>query len=284
MIAPAKFSRFFDPEMIQEIAVNFLGNLFKSEGSDQEAMKKILSKIRPSIPFPPKLHLDRPCTRNEMRAAIKSCKSSSSPGADGVPTIFFQKCIKSVTGPLVEIFNDLLEGGEVPQLFLERYIVLLEKNGDKRLMSNKRPISLLNAAARIFSKVGTRRMDQDMSEIIHPDQVGFMKDRDISDPIANFQVVLDQELPHAASGFVFCSDFVKAYDRVEQDWMDMVLEFYNFPPKFRRILRAFYSGGHASVIINSQISHRFNIGRGVPQGSSISLATSSIFNSNLFWN
>ena len=65
-------------------------------------------------------------------------------------------------------------------------------------------------------------------------------------------------------------DFEKAFDTVNWDYLDTLLEKLGFGPYYRRCIRALYWGATAQVRVNGCLSHPFPIQRGTRQGCPLS--------------
>ena len=82
------------------------------------------------------------------------------------------------TGRLVgEDLNQVLQGsieqGELPLSMRRAVISPIFKKGDKTLLENWRPISLLNTDYKILTKALTNRLKGVIISLVEPDQTGF---------------------------------------------------------------------------------------------------------------
>ena len=83
---------------------------------------------------------------------------------------------------LVKTLNEAFDRGKLStsQKQCVINITLIEKEGkDTMYVRNYRPITLLNVDYKILSKVLANRIKKVLSEIIHFDQVGYIKERNI---------------------------------------------------------------------------------------------------------
>lgn len=105
-------------------------------------------------------------------------QSGKAPGPDGYPIAFFKKNADKLISLLLDMFNDSLDRGALPQTLTEASITLLLKPGKQESdCSSDCPISLLNSDYKILAKVLAIQLESVMSDIIPPDQTGFMKNR-----------------------------------------------------------------------------------------------------------
>ena len=106
-------------------------------------------------------------------ALIKLMQSGKAPGPDGYPIEFFKKFADKLIPLLLDMFNDSLDRGALPQTLTEASITLLLKPGKEDSdCSSYRPISLLNADYKILAKALALRLESIMPSIISPDQTG----------------------------------------------------------------------------------------------------------------
>lgn len=76
------------------------------------------------------------------------------------------------------MFNESLSSGCLPSTLLQAAITLLPKGGKDPLQcASYRPISLLNTDYKIVSKILAARLEKVISQIISPDQTGFILNR-----------------------------------------------------------------------------------------------------------
>uniref|UniRef100_A0A2D4PXC7 Uncharacterized protein n=1 Tax=Micrurus surinamensis TaxID=129470 RepID=A0A2D4PXC7_MICSU len=90
---------------------------------------------------------------------------------------------------LLEIYNEILKGAELPRSWRAAYIILIPKEGaDTTHINNCRLISLLNADYKIFMNLMAERLKKILNRYIHTDQNGFLPTRQLKN---NIRTVLD---------------------------------------------------------------------------------------------
>ena len=79
--------------------------------------------------------------------------TNSSPGWDNIPAKLLKPYIEEYIKPLTYIINKSFETGVFPDSLKLAKVIPIYKSGDKTLLSNYRPISILNSFSKIFEKV-----------------------------------------------------------------------------------------------------------------------------------
>ena len=88
---------------------------------------------------------------------------------------------------------------------------LIPKTGrDLDYVKNWRPIVLLNTDYKIFSKVIASRIKGVLDKLIHPDQKGFMKQRQISDNLRKLMDAIEYAKMTNSPGIIASIDFEKS--------------------------------------------------------------------------
>ena len=155
--------------------------------------------------------IEKEFTADEISSIIESCPNRSSPGKDGVPYEVFKLAHPSFIQPLTFVLNKYYSNPDsLPDWIGTSCISLLFKKGDIHEPSNYRPISLLPTLWKVLSNALTQRLNIYMKELIRPEQVGFIKSRNIEVALHTIDSVI-KEVPGA---YVIAVDFEKAFDSI----------------------------------------------------------------------
>lgn len=133
--------------------------------------------------------LMRQAHRDEVKKAVFGMKRFGSPGPDGIQVAFYQHFWDVVGSPLTRLVNLAFSTGRIPTGLLEALVTLIPKKDRPESVSDFRPITLLNVAFKIVTKVLVNKMRPFMSKLIGHFQNSFLPGRSTLD-----NVILAQEV------------------------------------------------------------------------------------------
>ena len=110
------------------------------------------------------------------------------------------------------------------------------------------------------------RLKNVLTKLIHPDQKGFVKGRNISEANRMIQDIIQYADEENEEGIIVFLDQQKAFDRVEWGWVDFVLKTFNFGGKFRGWIQMLVKNATTSIKTNGFVSKFFSISRSCRQG------------------
>ena len=93
-----------------------------------EEMDKFLEKHNlPRLNQEEIAHINRPITSTEIETVVKNLPTNKSPGPDGFTGQFYQTFREELTPILLKFFQNIAEGGTLPNSFYKATITLIPK-------------------------------------------------------------------------------------------------------------------------------------------------------------
>jgi hypothetical protein len=120
---------------------------------------------------------------SEIEQALQALPKEKAPGADGLPTEFLVGLWDSMKDDLLAVYKEALEVSYLCRDLNTGILCLLPKGGNKILIKNWRPITLLGTVYKLLAKTMVRRLQPMLGQLIRPNQTGFLKGRSIIDNV-----------------------------------------------------------------------------------------------------
>jgi len=121
----------------------------------------------------------------EIKNIILSLKGGTAPGHDNITTEMVKMFDVEALKPLVNIINDIIHNGVIPDSFKLAIITPIHKQRNKTNVENYRPISLFTTFSKIFERVVKLILANYLEEnmLLPPTQFGFRKGFSTEDAI-----------------------------------------------------------------------------------------------------
>ena len=117
---------------------------------------------------------------------------NKAPGPDGFPVEFYQVFWNLIKDDLMALFTDFYK--EELNLYSLNFgiITLIPKIQKATKIQQYRPICVLNVSFKIFTKVGTNRLNKVAQTVVSPTQTAFTPGRNIMEGV----VILHETIPY----------------------------------------------------------------------------------------
>lgn len=262
-------------DIIKEIR-SFYSELYKNEKVEDNAIDRLLANI-PDSATVSSINQTKLCsyiTRKDLIDIINHSPNNKSPGLDGLGFELYKLLVNNnpkFIDFLLDIINDAIQS-LIPLSWKETKMILLHKKGDRSLLANWRPLSLINADAKIFTKLMTNRLNSFISNLINPYQVGFLLNRLISDHGWATQTIMSH-ISNCEPNNTFIGvllDQEKAYDRVNPTYLRKVLEKFGFPITWINVIMDLFFETKIHISANGWLSAPLKQNRGLRQGDPLS--------------
>lgn len=153
-------------------------------------------------------------------------ESWKAPGTDRFHVGFYQENWDLVSSDVTDVCLQILNGDRSVRALNATHIVLIAKVKVPKKVSDFRPISLCNVIYKIIAKTLANRLKVHLLEIISDEQSAFVPGRLITD-----NIIVAYETMHAIrrktdgkKGLMALKlDMSKAYDRVEWDFLQVIM-------------------------------------------------------------
>ena len=139
-----------DTAEIQRLMRDYYKQLYVNKMDNMKETNKFLEKHNlPRLKQEEIENKNRPITSTEIETVIKNLPRNKGPGPDGFAGEFYQTFREELTPMLLKLFQNIAEGGTLPNSFYEATITLIP-NPDKDVTKkeNYRPIPLMNIDAK----------------------------------------------------------------------------------------------------------------------------------------
>lgn len=265
------------------------GQAHVEEGKIADVICKYYEKLFTSVPFDGSSIVDKALsqcvtqqmndlliqapTPLEIKEALFAIHPDKAPGPDGFSASFFQSNWEVVGPAIVQEIQMFFSSGFLPQSMNVTHVRLIPKDIGAKGVTDYRPIALCNVFYKIISKLLSLRLKPVLGSIISENQSAFIPGRAISD-----NVLITHEVPHylkvsAAKkkcAMAVKSDMSKAYDRVEWDFIILVLRKLGFHEVWINLVMQCITTVSYSYLINDSVYGKITPYRGIRQGDPVS--------------
>jgi hypothetical protein len=166
---------------------------------------------------------------------------------------------------MAKLFENIWKGERVPAEWLKGNICKLPKKGNLSLCNNWRGVTLLNVAAKAFTRFIFKRIQDPIEEILRENQAGFRKIRECIDMVFVLRRFIENTAEYKRQFFVNFVDFEKAFNNVFREALWSILKEYGLPDKIMTMIKALYVGFECAVIHDGNLSAYFQVESGVKQ-------------------
>ena len=252
---------------------------------DPAKVDAILRNIKTRTTPRQKNELAKYLSSDRIHSALKEQVNDKLAGLDGIPSELWKKMSSKfnackntdvnpncdVVGLLERVFNDIEQHGIAPSTkFNEGWMCPLYKKGDRDNTANYQPIMILNTDYKIMTKTMANVLAEAAPTLIHQDQAGFIKGRNIYDQVKLVKLSIDYGKIMKQDGAIVALDQEKSYDKILHPYLWKVLEKFDIPQHFIKTMKHLYINAPTSVLINGILSDPFVVRRGVRQGDGLS--------------
>ena len=200
---------------------------------------------------------------------INKLKPSHSCGHDNISSNVLKIIAMEVSPCLTLIINQVLSTGQFPKNLKTAKVIPIHKTGEKSLMKNYRPISILPVVSKIIENVMHTQLTDyfTMNKLFTSQQYGYRENR--STELAALEL-MDRNLDNMDRNLTPVNvyiDLSKAFDCLDHNILLSKLKFYGLNDNAIKLLKNYLSDRNQYVQLGNTKSQLHGISRGIPQGS-----------------
>ena len=210
--------------------------------------------------------IDFSCTR--IKQFLDNINTNKAAGPDGIHGSVLKHCSVSLCRPLSIIYRLIYNTGIIPQEWKSANIVPIYKKGDKNLVSNYRPISLLCLSAKIMERVILDQLLDLTKNFLNPVQHGFLSEKSCATNLITLTDDIAHSLFNDIGTDIIYFDFAKAFDTVNHDLLLLKLKKnYHIEGRLLKFITNYLKDRRQRVTLDNAFSDYKPVKSGVPQGS-----------------
>lgn len=208
-------------------------------------------------------------TENLVSEHIKKLDVNKSEGSDGINARILYELHDVILTPLTMIFNNSLKLESVPKNWKKAHVAPIHKKGNRKLVSNYRPVSLTSITCKLMEKIISCYINRHIivNNYFSISQHGFIKGRSTTTQLLEIMDQWTTVFDNYKQLDCVYLDFRKAFDTVSHKLLIHKLKMYNLPKSLLSWLYSFISNRKQAVKICGKLSKWTNVESGVPQGS-----------------
>ena len=220
--------------------------------------------------------LEAEVTDIEVEGVLERLPLGKSAGPDRIPNGVYKHNPKYFAPKLGALIRESIKCGRLPSSFYKGDISVLYKKGDRDDPRNYRPITLLQNAYKVFTRIQAQRLKKVVHEFVSECQKGFVPHAFIAECsmlINLIEAYMNDEEHPKRGGLMLFLDMEKAFDRVSYEFLMSAAEAVGFGPNFLKTLGMMYSTDRPPkrrIYANGFYSNWFDIKSGVAQGCPLS--------------
>ena len=254
---------------IQQVVHKFYTRLYTNETENTDIQSEFLDTLDVTLSPSDYEMLEAPLLEETLYEALVDMNDGKSPGPDGLTKEWYLHMWLKIKGPFVASVQETKVNKELSEMQKRGAIKISYKKGQRTLIKNYRPITLLNTDLKIITKALSKRLISVLPKLIHPNQT-CIPGRHIETNIHLIQDLIDHANMSDRNLAIIFLDQEKAFDRMSHSFILKALNKFGFGEHFLDWVETLLKDTRSFVKINGFQTYEFPIERGVRQGCPLS--------------
>ena len=204
-----------------------------------------------------------------MKAKLANFKTQSTPGPDGIPSVFLKSLAPVLAFPLSLMFGLILQHGTLPDCWKLANVTAIFKKGLSSNPENYKPISLTCIICKIFESVIKDQLLAflESGRILARAQHGFLARHSTTSNLLECLNDWTARLEDGLNTDVIYIDIAKAFDSVSVAKLVYKLSYLRIRDPLLSCIKSFLENRLQRVRVGKSVSTFAPVISGVPQGS-----------------
>lgn len=208
-------------------------------------------------------------TPNEVRSVLQTLAVGKASGPNGLNNRVLKELANEISEPLCSLFNYSLNLGSFPKPWKDANLSPIPKQGDLSLLTNHRPVSLLNSESKVFERLVFKHLFNHLrdNDILTSLQSGFIPGDSTVNQLTFLYNTFCRALDEGKEIRVVFCDIKKAFDRVWHAGLLRKLTACGISDSLHDWFKDYLSNRRQRVVFPGVNSEWAYTKAGVPQGS-----------------
>ena len=211
----------------------------------------------------------RPVSVTLVYTLLVNLSTTKATGMDKISAKILQVAAPVIAPSLTEIFNMSIDSDQFPSDWKAARVIPLFKKGQRSMLDNYRPISILPVVSKLMERIMYDQMYEYLNQnnLFSKHQFGFRPYHSTTTTLLDCTNEWYTNMDRGLYNLVVFLDLKKAFDTVDHEILLSKFEMYGFQRKALNLLRCYLTHRTQSCQLASILSVEKEIICGIPQGS-----------------